>query len=125
VRIKKDSSLVTDSDLASEKIIIDRIKKYFPSDHIFSEESGASSNKRPEGQTIWVIDPLDGTTNFANGYPFFCVSIGRADSDKTCIDLFCSCLYIIFILVGSIYKLISDVLLLRQSNMFCVVGIFV
>jgi len=77
VRQKADSSLVTDADLASEKVVIDRIKKFFPNDIIFSEESGLSSLKRDPGTHVWIIDPLDGTTNFANDYPFFCVSIGR------------------------------------------------
>ncbi len=76
-RQKKDSSLVTDTDLASEKIIIAAIKQYYPEDAIFAEESGRSTTERKPGQHVWIIDPLDGTTNFANGYPYFCVSIGR------------------------------------------------
>lgn len=77
IRSKADASLVTDADLASEAIVIERIKRYFPNDKIFSEEAGLSSKDRKPGSHIWIIDPLDGTTNFANNYPFFCVSIGR------------------------------------------------
>lgn len=77
IRHKNDHSIVTDADLASEKVIIDAIRKTFPSHSILSEEAGLSSAQRTVGQSIWIIDPLDGTTNFANRYPFFCVSIAR------------------------------------------------
>jgi myo-inositol-1(or 4)-monophosphatase len=66
-------NLVTDVDKASEQIIIGLIRSEFPTDEILAEESGASPNK---SQRRWLIDPLDGTTNFAHSYPFFCVSIG-------------------------------------------------
>ncbi len=79
VRQKKDLSLVTDADLASEKIVLDRISKYFPGDAIISEESGQLKVSRAPGQRVWIVDPLDGTTNFANGYPFFSVSIGYGE----------------------------------------------
>jgi myo-inositol-1(or 4)-monophosphatase len=77
VRLKADSSLVTAADLASERAIIERIRQRFPDDLVLSEEAGLSSVERRPGTHIWIIDPLDGTTNFANGYPFYCVSIGR------------------------------------------------
>ena len=77
INFKADASLVTEADLASEKVIIDRIQRHFPDDLIYSEEAGLSSRRRHPGTYIWVIDPLDGTTNFANGYPFYCISIGR------------------------------------------------
>jgi len=75
---KSELDLVTESDLASEKLIIDRIKTYHPRHAILAEESGASSPVSPEAQSEWrwIIDPLDGTTNYAHGYPCFCVSIG-------------------------------------------------
>jgi myo-inositol-1(or 4)-monophosphatase len=79
VRSKKDTSLVTDADLASEKIILDRLSRYFPNDSIISEESGQKNVHRTTGQRVWIIDPLDGTTNFANGFPFFSVSIGYGE----------------------------------------------
>lgn len=75
---KSEIDLVTESDLASERLIIDRIKTYYPRHAILAEESGASepadSGKRSDWR--WIIDPLDGTTNYAHGYPTFCVSIG-------------------------------------------------
>jgi myo-inositol-1(or 4)-monophosphatase len=75
---KSELDLVTESDLASEKLIIDRIKTYHPRHAILAEESGASSPPTAEAQSEWrwIIDPLDGTTNYAHGYPTFCVSIG-------------------------------------------------
>lgn len=75
---KSELDLVTESDLASEKLIIDRIKTYHPRHAILAEESGASPPATPEAQSEWrwIIDPLDGTTNYAHGYPCFCVSIG-------------------------------------------------
>lgn len=74
---KSELELVTESDLAAEKLIIDRIKTYHPRHAILAEESGASP-PAAEGQSEWrwIIDPLDGTTNYAHGYPTFCVSIG-------------------------------------------------
>lgn len=75
---KGELDLVTESDLASERLIIERINTYHPRHAILAEESGASS---PADQEIrsewrWIIDPLDGTTNYAHGYPCFCISIG-------------------------------------------------
>jgi myo-inositol-1(or 4)-monophosphatase len=65
--------LVTEADLASEKLIIDRIKTHYPRHAILAEESGATEANGAEWK--WIIDPLDGTTNYAHGYPCFCVSI--------------------------------------------------
>src|SRR5687767_13432492 len=73
---KGDIDLVTDADLASENLIIERIRSYYPQHAILAEESGETvlvGGKRSEWK--WVIDPLDGTTNYAHGYPCFCVSI--------------------------------------------------
>ena len=75
---KGDIDLVTESDLASEKLIIDRIKSHYPRHAILAEESGATDGiEIVAGKTDWkwIIDPLDGTTNYAHGYPCFCVSI--------------------------------------------------
>src|SRR6267142_6643024 len=75
---KSELDLVTESDLASERLIIDRIKTYYPRHAILAEESGVSGPADRAGQDEWrwIIDPLDGTTNYAHGYPCFCVSIG-------------------------------------------------
>jgi myo-inositol-1(or 4)-monophosphatase len=75
---KSELDLVTESDLASERLIIERIKTYHPRHAILAEESGASSpaDQEPGSEWRWIIDPLDGTTNYAHGYPCFCVSMG-------------------------------------------------
>ena len=65
-------NLVTQFDLASEKLIVGEIKKKFPEHDLLAEEGSSVERKRP---FRWVIDPLDGTTNFAHGFPIFCVSI--------------------------------------------------
>src|SRR2546421_1040769 len=75
---KSEIDLVTESDLASERLIIDRIKTFYPRHSILAEESGASEPRDRDAQADWrwIVDPLDGTTNYAHGYPCFCVSIG-------------------------------------------------
>ncbi len=74
------SDLVTEIDKRSEKLIMDFIKKEFPTHGILSEESGSFSK---DAEYIWVIDPLDGTTNFAHGLPIFSVSIGVVRNGET------------------------------------------
>jgi myo-inositol-1(or 4)-monophosphatase len=68
-----ESNLVTQIDKASERRIIEFVKKEFPTHGILAEESGESKNT---SEYTWVIDPLDGTTNFAHGFPIFSISIG-------------------------------------------------
>ena len=75
VRNKGVIDLVTESDLAAEALIIDRIKSYHPRHAILAEESGVSRSIEGQSEYRWIIDPLDGTTNYAHGYPCFCVSI--------------------------------------------------
>ncbi|MDD4012925.1 MAG: inositol monophosphatase family protein [Candidatus Omnitrophica bacterium] len=72
------NNLVTDVDKASEKIIIGKVTEAFPGHGIVAEESGELLGS---GYT-WVIDPLDGTTNYAHAFPFFCVSIGVMKDGK-------------------------------------------
>jgi len=72
---KGDINLVTEADLASEKLIIERIKTHYPKHSILAEESGEAVIIGGENKFKWIIDPLDGTTNFAHGYPCFCVNI--------------------------------------------------
>lgn len=71
--------LLTEVDLKSEKIIISVIKKKFPKHNIIGEESGVENN---DSEHTWIIDPIDGTTNYSQGIPFFCVSIGLAKNDE-------------------------------------------
>jgi myo-inositol-1(or 4)-monophosphatase len=66
------ADLVTDADRESEGIIVRRLRMEFPSAAILAEESGMHPGR---GSERWIVDPLDGTTNFAHGYPLFCVSI--------------------------------------------------
>ena len=66
--------LVTEADLASEKLIIDRIKSYYPRHSILAEESGEAVII-DDSKWKWIVDPLDGTTNYAHGYPCFCVTL--------------------------------------------------
>jgi myo-inositol-1(or 4)-monophosphatase len=75
---KGELDLVTESDLASERLIIERIQTHHPRHAILAEESGASSpvDQELKSEWRWIIDPLDGTTNYAHGYPCFCVSMG-------------------------------------------------
>jgi myo-inositol-1(or 4)-monophosphatase len=65
--------LVTEMDLLAEGMIVDQIRTHFPEHQILAEERGESLGSVP---IKWIIDPLDGTTNYAHGYRFFCVSIG-------------------------------------------------
>jgi len=71
-RKESQSSIVTEADLASERIIINMIRERFPEHNIISEESGYSNNG---SEYTWIIDPLDGTSNFASGIPWFGVLI--------------------------------------------------
>lgn len=67
------NNLVTEVDHASEKLIMDTIRSRFPEHYILSEESGEHIM---DSEIKWIIDPIDGTVNFANGIPLCCVSIG-------------------------------------------------
>lgn len=77
---KSKRDVVTNADFASERLAIDAIKARFPGDAILAEESGEHAGVlRDDGShngRTWVIDPLDGTVNYANGIPYYCVSIG-------------------------------------------------
>ena len=73
IHYKGEINLVTEVDLLCEKEIIGRIKKEFPGHAILAEESGATAG---DADHLWVIDPIDGTVNYAHGYPCYCVSIG-------------------------------------------------
>ena len=72
---KGEIDLVTEADLASEKLIIERIKSYYPKHSILAEESGEMIIADGANRWKWIIDPLDGTTNYAHGYPCFCVTL--------------------------------------------------
>ena len=82
---KSPTDVVTEADHLSEELIIGAIRRRYPGDAILAEESGAHEGRAADaalsdaasvGARTWVIDPLDGTVNYANGLPVFCVSIG-------------------------------------------------
>ena len=76
---KGDIDLVTEADVAAERLIVERVRSYYPRHAVLAEESGQIDARAGGGgapaEYRWVIDPLDGTTNYAHGYPCFCVSI--------------------------------------------------
>lgn len=68
-----ESDIVTAADKAAEKLVISHIRETYPDHSILSEESGTEAH---DGEYRWVIDPLDGTTNFSQGLPLYSISIG-------------------------------------------------
>lgn len=97
--MKGTINLVTEADLAAEEIILLSLQKDFPGIPLMTEESAATHNKHP-ADSFWIIDPLDGTTNFAHGFPFFAVSIAFFSHGKS--------------IVGTVYAPIFD-------ELFCAV----
>ena len=79
VRAKHRNDFVTQVDRAAEQAVIDVIRRAYPEHGFLAEESGASEGARAEYR--WVIDPLDGTTNFIHGFPQYCVSIALQHKD--------------------------------------------
>ena len=77
---KGPADFVTNSDLKTEKIIIDELKKAKPNYSIISEESGIQNNK--DKKNTWIIDPIDGTINFLHGVPHFAISIALKSNDE-------------------------------------------
>jgi myo-inositol-1(or 4)-monophosphatase len=75
ISYKSPSNLVTEADRRSEALIVERLQKLFPEHAVVAEEGGG---QRPESDYCWYVDPLDGTTNFAHGFPVFCISLGLA-----------------------------------------------
>jgi len=72
--------LVTEADVASERLIVKAIREWYPEHSILSEEG---LGEKQAGEFFWLIDPLDGTTNYAHGYPVFCVSIALQRKRET------------------------------------------
>lgn len=88
---KSKRDVVTNADYASERLVIDAIKARHPGDAILAEESGQHAGVlRDDGShngRTWVIDPLDGTVNYANGIPYYCVSIGLVVDDAPAVGV--------------------------------------
>jgi len=85
INYKGEVDIVTQADSRSEQAIVARLRNHFPKHAIVAEEGGAhaaaaaASASGSGPRFCWYVDPLDGTTNFAHGYPWFCVSIGLAE----------------------------------------------
>ena len=84
---KSAKDVVTEADHLSEALIIDAIRAAYPGDGIIAEESGDHASGAGHAPTAgvgraWIIDPLDGTINYANGIPFFCVSIALVEAGR-------------------------------------------
>lgn len=102
---KGSQGLATEADLKSEAHIISKISSYFPDHKILSEEDAFKAGSKitfSPGQYLWLIDPLDGTNNFYNKLPFFCVSIALYFEDKP--------------LIGVVYNPVSGELFSAQVN---------
>ncbi len=80
VRKKGEINLVTEVDFLAQEAICKIIRKIFPQDALLAEEGDLSKTQSAERR--WIIDPLDGTTNFAHGYPRFCVSVALEVSGR-------------------------------------------
>jgi myo-inositol-1(or 4)-monophosphatase len=78
IAYKGEADLVTQADKRSERAIVERLTGYFPDHGIVAEEGTGHAGS---SEFRWHVDPLDGTTNFAHGYPCFCVSLGLSQRD--------------------------------------------
>jgi myo-inositol-1(or 4)-monophosphatase len=78
VEKKGRNDFVSEADVAAEQAVISVIHKHYPDHAILAEESGASG----DSDYVWIIDPLDGTTNYLHGFPVFCVSIALAHKGR-------------------------------------------
>ena len=87
---KSPRDVVTEVDFASEELLMTAIRQRFPGDEILAEESGhhRRHGSRADGPgRTWVIDPLDGTVNYANGIPYFCVSVALVARDRPAVGV--------------------------------------
>ncbi|HJP88294.1 MAG TPA: inositol monophosphatase family protein [Candidatus Limnocylindrales bacterium] len=89
---KSAKDVVTEVDRLSENLVIDAIRAAYPGDGIIAEESGDHATGAGDAPTsgigrAWVIDPLDGTINYANGIPFFCVSIALVEDGRPAVGV--------------------------------------
>ena len=97
---KGPKDFVTNADIKAEKIIIEELKKARPNYSIISEENGVEKNK--DDSNFWIIDPIDGTTNFLHGVPHFAISIALQSNNE--------------IVCGIIYDPIKDELFYAEKN---------
>jgi len=100
VSVKGPSDFVSNADTKAEKTIIEELKKARPNYSIISEEDGTETNK--DTQNVWIIDPIDGTTNFLHGIPHFAISIALKSKNE--------------IVCGVIYDPIKDEMFYADKN---------
>jgi len=96
--------IVTDADMAAERAVLETIRARFPNHAILSEEGGVGGD---DDTYTWIIDPLDGTSNYARGVPFFCVAVAVASAGRP--------------LVGAVYDPLRDAMYhaARGGGAFC------
>lgn len=82
IEYKGEADLVTAADRASEALILERLRAEFPDHAVVAEEGSASAGRGPAAEFCWYVDPLDGTTNYAHGLPFFAVSLGLEQNGR-------------------------------------------
>ncbi len=92
IDFKSAKDVVTEVDHLSEELIISAIRATYPTDGIIAEESGEHVDGAGDAPTtgvgrVWVIDPLDGTINYANGIPFFCVAIALVEAGRPVVGI--------------------------------------
>ncbi len=100
VMSKADSSLVTSIDLGSEERLVNGFKKILPNSHFLAEEN---FNQHEPNEILWIIDPIDGTTNLVHGLPMYCISVALQINAKT--------------VLGIIYELNSDECYIAHEGM--------
>jgi len=85
---KGDIDLVTEADLAAERLIVERIRSHHPRHALLAEEAGeVRAVAGADSDYKWIVDPLDGTTNYAHGYPVFCVSIALEHAGRVVVGV--------------------------------------
>ncbi len=98
VKLKGKQDYITAADSEVERMIVGRLKARFPDDAFLGEEGGASGDVSRQGDALWVIDPIDGTANFANRMPHFCVSIAFMSGGELALGAICAPMY------GELYR---------------------
>lgn len=98
VQVKAEYSIVTQTDMECDRMIVETIRREFPDHAFLTEESPASG----QSSSRWIVDPIDGTTNFAHGYPVSCVSIAFEHEGK--------------LLMGGIYDPFRDELFFAEKG---------
>ena len=81
IRSKGGTDIVTQYDNAAERAALAVLQGHFPDHAYLAEESGQSSGKGGERSPVWMVDPIDGTHNYANQLPFWCVSVAVASAE--------------------------------------------